>query len=94
MELYEVTNGFVGDSYLRVLVVAPNEKRAKELASLEFKKNARNEDYEKELEKYKKWGWDTSRVKEYRYPERYWKNLKVRCLCDDLTSEWSSEVIE
>jgi hypothetical protein len=94
MKLYEVTNGYMGDSYLRVIVVAPNEERAKELASLEFQENARNENYEKELEMYKKWGWDTSRVKEYNYPERYWKNLDVICLCDDLTKEWSSVVFD
>ncbi|MED4969730.1 hypothetical protein [Parageobacillus toebii] len=94
MKLYEVTNGFMGDSYLRVLVVAPNKRRAKELASLKFKEEARNKNYEKELEMYKKWGWDTSGIKEYRYPERFWKDLEVVCLCDDLTNEWSSEVIE
>jgi hypothetical protein len=94
MKLYEVTNGYVGDSYVRVLVIAESEERAKELASAKLKEEARNEDYEKEVERYKRWGWDTSTLKEYLYPESYWERLDVVCLCDDLTNEWSSEVTE
>lgn len=28
------------------------------------------------------------------YTEKYCKNLKAKCLCEDTTKEWSSEVIE
>lgn len=28
------------------------------------------------------------------YSEKYWKNLKAKCLCEDTAKEWSSEVIE
>lgn len=44
MNLYEITNGFTGESYVRCLVVAENKERAIELAKPEF---------EKEDERYK-----------------------------------------
>jgi hypothetical protein len=37
MNLYRVINGYMGESYVRVLVVAQNEERALELAREKFK---------------------------------------------------------
>ena len=38
MKLYEVTNGYIGSSYVRVLVIAKDEERAVELAREQYKK--------------------------------------------------------
>ena len=38
MKLYEVTNGYIGSSYERVLVIAKDEKRAIKLAREQYKK--------------------------------------------------------
>lgn len=40
MKLYEVTNGYIGESYVKVLVIAENEERAKQLAYKRYKKEA------------------------------------------------------
>ena len=40
MKLWEVTNGFMGDGYVHVLVIAETKKKAKELASAKFKDDA------------------------------------------------------
>lgn len=37
MNLYRVTNGYMGESYVRVLIVAKTESRARELAREKFK---------------------------------------------------------
>jgi len=41
MKLYEVTNGFTGFSYVRVLIVASDEKSALELARKEYEKESK-----------------------------------------------------
>jgi len=55
MKLYEITNGYTGYSYVRVYVVADNEKKAIELAREKFKEEAEdriayNEKYYNNLE--------------------------------------------
>ena len=55
MKLYEVTNGYIGSSYMRVLVIAKDEERAVELAREKYKKEVDkfsfyNESYYKNLE--------------------------------------------
>lgn len=45
MRVYEVTNGYVGNSYTRVYVIAENEDRAKEIAKERYKKVAKENDY-------------------------------------------------
>jgi len=58
MKLYEVTNGYIGNSAVRVLVITENEERAIELARIKFKKEAEqypdfyDEDYYEDLEAY------------------------------------------
>lgn len=37
MNLYRVTNGYMGESYVRVLIIARNEERALELGKEKFK---------------------------------------------------------
>lgn len=92
MKLYEVTNGYMGDSYIRVYIIAESEERAKEMASLKFKERARSPHYEEDIETYQQYGWDTSRVEEYLYEENYWTNLDVECLSEDCSKEFASEV--
>jgi len=43
MNLYEITNGYTGFSYVRCLVVADSDERAKELAIPKFKEAGVNE---------------------------------------------------
>lgn len=55
MKLYEVTNGYIGDSAVRVLVITDNEERAIELAREKYKKEVDkfsfyDESYYKNLE--------------------------------------------
>lgn len=58
MKLYEVTNGYIGNSAVRVLVITENKERAIELARIKFKKEAEqypdfyDEDYYEDLEAY------------------------------------------
>lgn len=42
MNLYRVTNGYIGESYVRVLIIAKNEERALELAKEKFKSESDN----------------------------------------------------
>lgn len=66
MQIYSITNGYVGDGIVKVLVCANSEKRALELAKQKFKK---------ELKK-----------------EKYYNNLEVLDVFDNLGEEWTSEV--
>lgn len=94
MNLYCITNGYTGDGAVHVYVIAENESRAKELATLEFKEDARNDSYERDLESYKRYGFDTSILKEYQYDERYWTNLKVEFVVEDTSQEFVSGVMD
>ncbi|MGN4423431.1 hypothetical protein ACTFQN_06180 [Bacillus cereus group sp. MYBK30-1] len=92
MKLYYVTNGYTGNSQVHVYVIAENEDRAKELASEKFKDDARNESYEREVELFKGIGRSIDGLKEYRYDEKYWTNLKVYCEAEDTSKEFASDV--
>jgi hypothetical protein len=52
MSLYVVTNGFVGETYVRVYVWAPDEVAAVSLAREAFKKKAEAENYDKSYWSY------------------------------------------
>lgn len=42
MNLYRATNGYMGESYVRVIVVAKNEQRALKLAKEKFKSESKH----------------------------------------------------
>lgn len=77
MKLYEVTNEFWAETYVHVHVLAESSERAKELASAKFKlENERIQLYGKP------------------YPREFWavECMAAELLCDDLESEWVSDV--
>lgn len=84
----------MGYAAVHVYVIAENECRAKDLAELEFKEEARNEEYEAELKLYKQRGWCTDHLKEYRHDESYWKRLKVELVAEDTSQEFISGVMD
>lgn len=45
MKLFEVTNGWIGNSYVRCLVIASNEEEAIKLTSSLYKKEAKDRQY-------------------------------------------------
>lgn len=92
MNLYYVTNGYTGYSQTHVYVIAENHERAEELASRRFREDARNKDYDEVLANYKKLGWPTDHLKEYRYDESYWTDLDVYCEAEDVSKEFVSDV--
>ena len=75
MKLYEVCNGFIGNSSVKVFVIADTEEKALEIARDKFLKEASEIIYGKP-----------------RYPSSYYENLTAKCLCEDVSLEWSSEV--
>lgn len=94
MNLYYVTNGFMGYAAVHVYVIAENEHRAKELAESEFKEKAKNEDYESKLKFYKQRGWCTDHLKKYNHDESYWKRLNVELVAADTRQEFVSGVMD
>jgi hypothetical protein len=48
MKLFEASNGYVGYSYTRCLIIAENEDRARELATINFKIKALEDVYEED----------------------------------------------
>jgi len=47
MKLFEVTNGWMGNSYVRVLVIAEDEEEAKTLATEPLKKDGKSQGHDK-----------------------------------------------
>ncbi|PGB56874.1 hypothetical protein [Bacillus anthracis] len=92
MNLYYVTNGYMGDSQVHVYVIATNKERAIELASAKFKEDARDEGYDESFAYHKKYGWPTNDLKEYRYDESYWTDLEAYCEAEDVSQEFVSDV--
>lgn len=45
LHLFEVTNGYIGESYVRCLVIAPSEQRAIELARPKYAAASKQPDY-------------------------------------------------
>lgn len=76
MKLFEVTNGWCGESYVYVLVIASSEAEAMELASEKLHKDA-----------FYDWG-----DKRQRYNDSYWKDLKATVLCEDVSVPWAGNV--
>lgn len=72
MNLYEVTNGYIGDSYVRAVVIAETPERAKNLAEPSFKEEAHYEVLGK---------------KKCNYPESYWEDLHAHLLIEDVSKE-------
>lgn len=50
MKLYEVTNGHMGFSYVRCLIIAENEEKAKDLARIKYKEESTTEGYYNNLQ--------------------------------------------
>ena len=50
MKLYQVINGYWGDSYVRCLVIADSKERAIEIARPKFKEDDERESYYNNLE--------------------------------------------
>lgn len=97
MKLYEVTNGWEGESYVRVLVIAASEKDAEKLAQLKYKCESDKEidEEKKEYEQYMEWfGKEVAdmRRREFKplYDKSYYENLEVTCLCEDVSKTWAS----
>ena len=80
MKLWEVTNGFMGNGYIRILIIARTRKRALELASDAFKKDAENS------------GLNVSYSTQSPYPESYWTNLEADLLCGDVDNEYIGHI--
>ena len=82
MKLWEVANGFMGNGYVRVLIIAETKKRAQELATEKFKENiaagASPDDVTCSIPN--------------RYPPSYWKNLDTELLTDDTSIEYAGDV--
>lgn len=76
MKLWEVTNGYVGSSYDRCLVVARTAAEAIETARPAFKAATKPT-------------WDGGKPL---YPARYYEDLEAKLLCDDLTKPWCGTV--
>ncbi len=68
MKLYQITNGWHGCSYVRVLCIAESEDDALKQATPKFKNAGKN------------------------HPKRYWEELKVEVLCDNVFNPWCGEV--
>ena len=56
MKLFEVTNGWMGNSYVRALVIAENEEEAKNAATDPFKRDGKSQGHPK-------WYWMELRCK-------------------------------
>lgn len=69
-KLFEVTNGYMGEVYVYILVLAKNEKDALELARNQFKL---------EWENFK-----TYDGKSHRYGTDYYENLECEMLLDGI----------
>lgn len=67
MNLYEVTNGYVGNSYVRAYAWAENEEQALELAREKFRAERDSHEYNGK----------------HTYKTNYWKNLTCRFLFSD-----------
>ena len=85
MRLYEVTNGYGGDGPVMVIVLAKDAEEAERLASERFKKEARSSYYDAHVAERKRLNMDWENLKEYNYPEKYWKELHVEMIAEDLT---------
>ena len=85
MKLFEVTNGWMGCSCVRVLVVAESEEQALCLAREKYKQESEDHD-RKELHRLEKLCKELQAEGKRRlYGERYYNNLSAELIFDDLT---------
>jgi len=80
MKLFEVRNGYIGESVTKCFVIAETEERALELASISFREESKFE--------YGNYLYDGEK---HLYHQAYWTNLKAECLVDDTTKEYRGE---
>ena len=73
MRLFEVTNGYMGESYIRLLVICDTLKRAKDIARPLYKEKYEDNPYKS---------------------TKYWENIEVTELCDDVSKEWCNEITD
>lgn len=79
MKLFEVTNGFWGDSFVHVVCVAESMEKAIEVAREKFKAEA-------EIKTYLPDG--------QRHPPAYYENLSAELLCADLSNGFCTEIYD
>ena len=89
MQLFEISNGWLGESYVRVIVIAENKEQALALAREAFKKDAEKDD-RKELARLERIP-ERLREKPRLKGERYYTNLEITWSVDDLTKPYCSE---
>jgi hypothetical protein len=88
MQLFEATNGYMGNGSIRCLVIAKDEENAYELASKQFKKHADSQAIDIKVLGSRK------PQKKSIYPETYWTRLNLTCLCEDVNFQWVSNIVE
>jgi len=80
MKLYEVRNGYTGESIVKCFIIAETEKRALELASESLREDSKW--------KYGKHIYDDEK---HQYNEEYWTHLTIKCLCKDTSKEYKGD---
>ena len=77
MKLYEISNGYTGESYVRCLVIAEDEETSIEKARIEYKKA---------------WTESQAGLLCGRYEDGYYTKLEAHLLCDDVSKGYVGEV--
>lgn len=97
VKLWEVTNGYMGESHVKCFVIADTQAKAIELGRAEYKRevdeelNKANEEYKKNIIKFgSKFAKQVRNGFRPMYDEDYYKNLKAECMCENTTLEWCS----
>jgi len=76
MKLYEILNGYMGESYVRCLAIAEDENTAVEKARIEYKKV---------------WA-ESQTTAISKYNENYYTELKAYIICDDVSKGYVGKV--
>jgi len=91
VKLFEVYNGWMGESVVRVLVVADSEAQALNIAREKYKQVAEAED-RKELRRLETLCAELqAKGKQQLYGERYYNDLSAKVIFDDLTAPACTE---
>lgn len=80
LNLYKVSNGYMGYGYIHVIVIAGDEEEAEELAARKFKEHA-----DEHADKYP--GVEP-------YDDDYWTHLRVGILKEDISEPFVSRVVD
>lgn len=80
MKLYEVFNGYMGNSPVSVLVTAKNEERAKELAKIAFQKEVVNPSFKTKVHRT--------------HGPSYWNDLEAVIVFKDCSEENFGGVVD